>query len=415
MIGYNASNEEPQRPDRLEVSDAQIAELTESHLAFKSHLEDARYSLPFVAGSRGIATTAGGVYLPVAVVSIQMLRETGCTLPVEVFLASDDEWDSQICDVLFPRMSARCVVLDSIFSSGTSGKGSTVGIDKYQFKVMAVVFSSFEEVLFLDSDCFPTTDPTDLFSWGPFKQTGMVRWPDFWFPSESPHFFDIAGIATPRIQDRGSTESGELMYHKPRHTDSLLLALYYNFHGPNYYYPLQAQGNAGEGDKETFLWSQVVFGDAFYSVQQMIRAMGYLTLSGEWRGSAMAQFDPRNDATYTMLGPAAYDDRGLSVFPPMFLHVNFPKINPASIFQDVSFGCKGPTKDSDGSMRRLWTENEEQAVGYFGFDVERRLWRVVRDVACEFEGTFSAWEGQTDVCANATAYWDAVYGHTELE
>jgi alpha 1,2-mannosyltransferase len=413
-IGYNASNTDIERPDRLHISDEQFHELRDSHRQFKAHLEQARYELPFVPGTKGIVTTAGGTYLPVAVVSIEMLRRTGCKLPVEVYLATADEWDSEICDVLLPSLSARCLILDDILSHGPS-KSDDMPIEKYQYKIMSILFSSFEEVLFLDSDSFPIIDPTDLFSWDLYRTTGMVRWPDFWFPSESPSFFFIADISAPRLYERGSTESGQLLYHKPRHTNSLLLALYYNVYGPDYYYVLQAQGNAGEGDKETFLWSQVVFNEPFYSVLQRIQPIGYMDTNGEWRGSAMAQFDPRNDGAFVEYAVNHTGNSDSTKFPPLFLHVNFPKINPALIFKESSFGVTGPTKDSDGRVRRIWIEDPELAVEYFGFDVEKRLWTVVKDIACQWEGKFKSWEKLDDVCKNASEYWDEVFGRKSLD
>ena len=182
-IGYDATDHTVLRPDRLNVSGMQLVELRSAHTKFTTHLTQEKYTLPVIKNSRGIVTTAGGKYLPVAVVSIRMLRETGSTLPVEVFLASRGEWDAQICDNVFPSMNACCVVLADIFD--IPGQ-KTVEIDKYQYKVMSIVFSSFEEVLFLDADAFPIFDPGQYFDSEPFKTTGMIRWPDFWMPSESP-------------------------------------------------------------------------------------------------------------------------------------------------------------------------------------------------------------------------------------
>ncbi|ETN39741.1 uncharacterized protein HMPREF1541_05967 [Cyphellophora europaea CBS 101466] len=405
VVGYDASRT-TQRPDRLNVTETQVSALRTAHRAFKTHLEDMRYQLPFVNGTRGIVTTAGGNYLPVSVVSIRMLRETGCMLPVEVFLACDDEWDAEICDNVFPSMSARCVVLDSVFRPSLA-----VRIEKYQYKIMAIIFSSFQDVLFLDSDSFPLHDPSGLFTAEPFQSTGMVLWPDFWFASESPAFFDIAGLEMPPLARMPATESGELMYSKSKHTQSLLLALYYNFYGPDFYYPLQAQGAPGEGDKETFLWAALAFNESFHKVQQKIRALGYITTSKEWRGSAMVQYDPRTDLPRAAASSDGRgDDEGRTMARPLFVHANFPKLNPGSIFQDVSFGVTGPTRDADGTMRRIWHTSADEAVAFCGYDAERRLWSVVREIACRYEGKFVTWEGRRDVCVNATVYWDRVFG-----
>lgn len=401
-IGYDASDHGHQRPDRISLSEQQASGLRSSHQRFVEHLNTTGYSLPFVPGTRGIVTTAGGQYLPVALVSIRMLRSTGSQLPVEVFLASQDEWDSEVCDLIFPSLNARCLVLEDIFNPLKNK--ANLGIDKYQYKVMSIIFSSFEQVLFLDSDCFPVVDPDIYFDSEPFLSTGMIRWPDFWFPSESPRFFEIAGIRIPEPWETSATESGELFYSKKQHTNSLLLAIYYNFYGPDFYYPLQSQGAPGEGDKETFVWSAVVFNESFYSVRKPVKALGYSTTTGDWRGSAMAQFDPIADSKSKPAG-AGEDAKAR----PLFVHANFPKLDPSSIFDDVSFGATGPTKDTDGKLRRIWFDDEQTAADFFGFDLERRMWEVLRDLACEYEGKISAWDGKSDICKQTTNYWSSVF------
>lgn len=407
-IGYDASDHERQRPDNIVLSQHQASKLRIAHEGFVDHLRHEGYRLPFTPKTRGIVTTAGGKYLPVALLSIRMLRITGSRLPVEVFLASQDEWDPQICESLFPSLNANCVVLDDIFS--TSRRKKHLKIDKYQYKIMSIVFSSFEEVLFLDSDCFPISDPNKYFDSEPFLSTGMIRWPDFWFPSESPRFFEIAGIPEPGVWESSATESGELFYSKGNHTNSLLLALYYNYYGPNFYYPLQSQGAPGEGDKETFVWSARVLNETFYSVHQRVRALGYRTTAGEWRGSAMAQGDPIEDYERNLHVKPGSEDKSLAEVRPLFLHVNFPKLDPGSIFDDMSFGAIGPTKDADGTLRRIWHDTQEKAVEFFGFDLERKVWEIVRELACEHEDRIIAWQGKTAVCETATTYWNTVFG-----
>lgn len=405
-IGYQQDGPAPDRPDRLKISTTQVQELRQKHQAFTSTLQQAQYTLPFMPKTRGIVTTAGGKYLPVAVLSVHMLRETGCKLPVEVFLATQDEWDPEICENVFPRLNTRCVVLDNIFDN--VHQNETLKIDKYQYKILSVVFSSFEEVMFIDSDCLPIHNPTEYFDSEPFIQTGMILWPDFWYPSEHPSFFEIAGIPVPQLSSRPATESGELFYAKPKHTNSLLLALYYNVYGPGYYYKLQSQGALGEGDKETFLWSAVVFNESFYSVHRPVEAMGYTTTNGQWRGSAMVQFDPIQDVHHQQQMATKGEGNVNIPIRPLFIHANYPKIDPGEIFLHESFGAVNPTIDADGTLRRAWHKTEEETVSFFGFDVERRLWHVVKDIACG-SGKFQAWEGLTGVCKKATDYWNTVF------
>ena len=393
------------RPEKLEMSLEQLSCVRKAHAQFIDRLRERTYKLPYNQKTRGIVTTAGGQYLGVALVSIRMLRLTGSTLPVELFLSTREEWDPQICGIILPALNTRCVVLQDVFRQPGLGK-SSVNIEKYQYKIMSILFSSFEEVLFLDSDCMPVFDPNDLFDKDPFQSTGLVLWPDFWFPSESPYFFDIAGIADPPpIQAFAATESGQMLYSKSRHEDSILLACYYNYFGPNFYYPLQSQGAPGEGDKETFLWSAVALNASFYKVSTKVKALGYTTKAGEWRGSAMLQADPVEDMELVKSRMSGQTDRPDSV-RPFFIHANFPKFTPASIFEDDSFGASGPTRDSDGTHRRVWHGSLADATSTFGFDFERRLWGEIKYLACTYEHAISDWQG---TCVKATEYLQAVF------
>ncbi|RMZ82734.1 hypothetical protein DV738_g1557, partial [Chaetothyriales sp. CBS 135597] len=402
-IGFDDSLQPP-RPDKLRMSKKQQDEMHSAHTKFVSRLKEGEYTLPYNKGTRGVVTTAGGPYLEVALVSVRMLRRTGSDLPVEIFLGSKDEFDLQICGVVLPSLNARCIVLDDIFTrSGLNG----VKIDKYQYKIMSIIFSSFEDVLFLDSDCFPAYAPDELMTSEPFTTTGLVLWPDFWFPSESPLFFEIAEIEAPDLWTRASTESGEILYSKAKHDLSLMLTAYYNYYGPDFYYPLQSQGAPGEGDKETFLWAAVAVAAPFYHVHKPARALGYLTTSSEWRGSAMLQSDPAQDLERSM--ELLYGETTNLTNPrPFFIHANFPKFRPSSIFTDKSFGASGPTRDDDGQMRRVWHENAAASTAEFGFDLERRLWEEIRDIGCEYEGVFEIWSDIKDICNNATLYWETV-------
>lgn len=406
-IGFNATIQRS-RPDYLKMYVTQWEALSKSHSSFVEKIRSRQYHLPYTANTRGIVTTAGGPYLPVALVSIRMLRETGSHLPIEVFLSNWSEWDPVICSKIFPVLNAKCVVLQDVFDYDKKTRHSDLG--RYQYKIMAILFSSFEDVLFLDSDCFPLHNPDQLFETEPFSSTGLVLWPDFWYPSESPLFFEIASIQEPKIYQRPSTEAGEILYSKRDHEIGLLLAAYYNYYGPQFYYPLQSQGGPGEGDKETFLWSSIVLGLPYYTVNTAVRALGYKTKDGEWRGSAMAQFDPIQDHHPDKENKQTALDANSTYPRPFFIHANFPKLDPGQVFDKESFGATGPTKDSDTRMRRIWHKDERDAINFFGFDVERQMWSIVKEIACKYERRFVSWNGRKDICKKATEYWDTVFG-----
>lgn len=74
-----------------------------------------------------------------------------------------------------PSLNTRCVVLSDMWN--TTDNLET--LLKYQYKVVALLFSSFEEVIFLDSDAFPVRSPDNLLDSERYKSSRLVMWPDY--------------------------------------------------------------------------------------------------------------------------------------------------------------------------------------------------------------------------------------------
>lgn len=422
-ISFDPSHNHP-RPDVLWMEPADIRRMRDAHSNLVNDIKKSPPQVVYEPNSRGIVMTAEYTQLPVLVTSIRMLRRTSSTLPVEVFLADVADYDDEICNIILPSLHAKCLLLSDVFQAAKSG----VSIDHFQYKVMAVLFSSFEDVLLLDSGAFPLHDPLPLFDQEPFKTTGMVMWPDFWYASESPYFFDIANLHTiPALNTRAAMESGEILYSKSKHSLSIMLATYYNFWGPMYYYPLLSQGAPGQGDKETFAWAATVFDEPFYVVRESVKALGRLDTSGKFLGSAMMQHDPIVDfavkqkpALLASQGDASTGPgdkssaNGLANVRPFFIHTNFPKFDPSTIFAegDDNTGLGGPTRDSNGTSVRCWMD-QEQAIETFGFDAEYRFWEEIKATACEHERRFGCWTGKQGICKRVTKYWYDVFERLE--
>ena len=58
---------------------------------------------------------------------------------------------------------------------------------------------------------------------------------------------------------------------------------------------------------------------------------------------------------------------------------------------------------------RLWGP-EESVVRKFGWDVEKVVWVIMVEMACELEGKMRDWEKIKHVCRKAGEHWDAVFG-----
>ena len=400
-IHFNASSTDP-RPDLILLNDQDRNAMQVAHENF---IHDVRHSKTLrpvhKAGTRGIVSTAGGSYLPVFLSSLRMLRRVGSTLPVEVYMKDSKEYEKRICVEILPKLNARCFVLADVV-----GKEA---IAHYQLKVFAMLFSSFEEILWMDADVFPLYKPEEIFDADPFKSTGLITWPDFWASSVSPAYFALSQQPEPPMSARQSSETGVLMVSKKSHLTTLLLAAYYNYYGPSHYFRLLSQGGPGEGDKETFLQAAAAVGEPFYAVSERVAAIGH-PKNGEdgISGSAMAQSDPIPD--YVLTSQDKYRAQDPSVAEPprvFFIHAHYPKFNPA----ENVFGIKwetAPTLRPDGTDGRAWTTPED-TLERFGYDAEKAYWEEIKWVSCNPDIEFRTWNDKPKICARVENYWQNVF------
>ncbi|KAJ5109842.1 hypothetical protein N7532_002487 [Penicillium argentinense] len=395
----------PARPEYVLVAREDVDTMREAHASFLKAVDNSPPLMQYLPGTRGVVSTAGGSYLPVLVISLRMLRRTGSKLPMEVFLADEEEYEEYICDVVLPSLNARCIVLSHILEAAPAR------IEKYQFKPFAMLFSSFEEILFLDADAFPLEKPEDFFKSEPFRSTNMITWPDFWASSASPIFYEIVDTPVPPMNLRQSTESGEFLISKKTHARTLLLATYYNYWGPTHYWPLLSQGAAGEGDKETFIAAATAVNEPFYQVSESIVALGHEKKDG-FAGSAMAQFNPIQDFALTSQGKWRIRGDKASAPDVFFIHANFPKFNPATIFDVHEVN---PTFLDDGSYTRAWTLPNHVVEKFSAkFDVEKAFWKEIMWTACDLESKFVSWDGEVGICKGVKEYWRNVFEWHEL-
>ncbi|KAF2396360.1 nucleotide-diphospho-sugar transferase [Trichodelitschia bisporula] len=376
----------PAAENHLDLSDADIASLRAAHATFRTALDQLDPSTISPFTGVGIVLVAGGEYFGPALVSLALLRQAGCDLPVEVFVADNSEYESALCEIELPALNARCVILSEYltFSANSEGKTAHLAATHYQLKSLALLLSSFAEVLFLDSDSLPLLSPAALFASPAYTDTGLISWPDFWVRTEATAFYSVANISVPTDLPPASAEAGQLLVDKRRHLKTLLLAAYYNVWGPGWYYPLLSQGALGQGDKTTFEAAAVVLGMPYHRVQTPVRAVSRV-VDGKERGSGMVQFAP---------GPEA----GVA-----FLHANTPKMNAGHLVDE------GDLVDGVGRHLRLWGGEEEQ-VALFGEDLERRVWGVLVEGGCRLEGVVEEWKGRGGVCGRLRGHWEAVFG-----
>jgi alpha 1,2-mannosyltransferase len=385
---FEPLNLEKKHPDRLVgFTDEDEATLSRAHHSMRKSAQHLAPRIPFTQDTTGIVTTANAQYMPVFLVSLRMLRLTGCSLPVEVFI---DDWSQYVpstCDVLLPSLNARCVVTSNIYGTAPRAKKP----DHYQYKILSILFSSFQHILFLDSDAFPIADPTPLFATPPYTSHALVTWPDYFALTVSPHWYAVAGTPIEPVSSRLSTESGQLLINKDVQRESLLLMVYYNYFGPDYYYPLLCQGSHGAGDKETFVQAARATGLPWFQVRSAPGVLGRWW-DGAFRGTGIVQAHAGLDWAYLPGNKSEGKPR------PLFVHQNMLKMDPARVLMDK----RDVTFEKDGSGHRMWGEQEDMER-MLGFDVERKLWGVTEEEGCRVD------EG-SEACLRIRGYVGEVFG-----
>ena len=416
-IMFNATSP-PERPNLVNLPEESRRSMEWAHRGFVDAVRSSTVlqSGGYIPSTSGLVSTAGKSYLPLFVMSVRMLRRTGSTLPVELFLKDSNEYEAKICEEVLPGMNARCIVLADIMRATRFGSAPVIA--HYQLKVFAVLFSSFENILWMDSDCFPLHDPAILLGSDPFMSKGLVTWPDFWSSTASPMYYNISGQPVPPMEARQSSETGVFMVSKRSHFLPLVLAAYYNYYGPSHYFMLLSQGAPGEGDKETFLQAATAMGTDFYTVSETVGAIGHVKPStrggpssaGGLRisGSAMVQSDPIEDFMLTSQNKWRVKDESVAKPPRVFfVHAHYPKFNPA----ENLFGYQwetAPTLKADGTFGRAWVVPKAQ-LQRFGYDAERAYWEEIKWVSCNLERDFENWFEVTGLCQEVVFYWHDVF------
>ncbi|KAJ8062262.1 hypothetical protein OCU04_008810 [Sclerotinia nivalis] len=208
LVRIEEINSESERINHLTLSSSDLNKSFIAHSAVLSLLPEYSDLITYAPHSRGIITVGGGSYTRVLLVSILMLRRTNCTLPIEVFIPSPEDCSPYSCSTVLASLNAQCILLPTF---------QNANIARYQYKSLVLLFSSFENVLFLNADNFPIVDPKPWFDTIPYKETGMITWPDCWANTASPLYYTLSNQSIPSIQSQhASTETGSILISRSK-------------------------------------------------------------------------------------------------------------------------------------------------------------------------------------------------------
>ena len=176
---------------------------------------------------RGIVIVGGGRYFDSTYVTIRVIRQLGCRLPIELWHLDgevDDDQRAKLArfDVSFRNADSDEKTREFRFLNGHWWKG-------WQLKAVALRYCSFREVLLLDSDCYPVKNPEVLFDWQNFQHWGAVFWPDLemnrqLIQEEAWGAFQVSPL------ENLPTESGQILINRDICSRELHLASRLNQH-----------------------------------------------------------------------------------------------------------------------------------------------------------------------------------------
>ncbi|AQZ14665.1 MNN5 (YJL186W) [Zygosaccharomyces parabailii] len=317
----------------LHLSDEQLSMMSEKHEQYLNKMnswsltDDEKHKL--FPNQRGVVTIGGGRFSVISLTMLETLRDRGTTLPVEVIIPPGDEGDDDYCNVVLPKLNAKCVYMSNVLPAEVLEK---VEIKRFQNKVIGLLLSSFKEVVYVDADCLPLQPLDDVFDKPAYVKNGMILWPDIWKRVTAPAFYKVAKIQVdtskrvrfgpddvspvsryepstesnavrmlkkvPYHDLEGSmpdptTEAGQMVINKMQHLPSLLLSAYYNIYG-KWYYKMLSQGTSGEGDKETFMAAAHVLKLPYYQVKSEVKFDGFSDKDG-FHGISLYQQDFQQD------------------------------------------------------------------------------------------------------------------------
>ncbi|KAJ3319061.1 hypothetical protein HDU76_000662 [Blyttiomyces sp. JEL0837] len=269
--------------------------------------------------------------------NVLLLRDLGCILPIELAYVEGELKDWEI---------------EMVKMFGVTPRNITPFVETHEWeedhkrlgasKSFAITHSSFEQVLFMDTDNYPVIDPTYLFDTPEFKTYGSVYWPDY---GMTGHVNKIFWIMEMCHKTELSFESGQVLVDKRIAWKGLNLAMHMGEHA-KYYFKMMW------GDKDTFHFGYAAARIPYIMSPYYPGNVGTITSDAQPRGNVPLNPDNTLPPNTTFCGQTMlqYDFKGREVF----CHANGVKVTyfhntrPFDVGVNYDFPPGKVALDSDG-------------------------------------------------------------------
>lgn len=189
------------------------------------------------AEGEGIVMVAGGArYSKEAYVTLSLLRERGCTLPVQIWHLGPREINDHI------RAKFQPLDVEFVDAFEVAKKHPMRRLSGWECKSFAVKHCPFRHVLLLDSDSHPVIEPADLFKTPAYEKMGAIFFPDIAKNRKHDRIFPCLGLKVGLVDEH---EAGQVLVDKVQYWKEVCLTVWMNSHSDCFYKMLH-------GDKD--LW-----------------------------------------------------------------------------------------------------------------------------------------------------------------
>ncbi|KAG7660385.1 uncharacterized protein J8A68_006103 [[Candida] subhashii] len=428
---------------RCRISRGHLEEMKQKHQNVLNNLPKRLPKHTYNPNSKGIVMVGGGpLFNWLAMLSIIQLRDLGSTLPIELILSQKADYSHYYCEKV-KKYNAKCVVLSQVLGLPNESQWK---FDIHQNRAIGLLVNSFEHVFLLDADNFPVTNIDKYFDSQVYEDHNMVMWPNYQTRSISPLYYDIAGVqlnATKQVRSWSfplldpinlspkqaqnvavfhdlegtvpakSTNSAHLLINKKTHFKALMMSLYYNLLGKDFYYDLFSLGAKGELDKDTLAAAATVTNSSYYQVKSNMKPFVVQLDNGNTGYCATGQHDPQIDyalysTEYEKLKSNPSNrhqdfkeqskilDHFYRTFfekpdkVPLFsVHCNIWKFDPGKLLSnphiyDPTFNC----------LKRRMYNRYFYTIGTKSVDFELHRWKSAFKLVCEDKVWFALFENR---------------------
>lgn len=233
-------------------------------------------------GGDGIVICANGFEgVTETFVLVSMLREKGCTLPVEIWHRTDKMSDSAIAE--FDSM-------DDVQVRNIDAISATEFRHDYASKPLAMYHSKFSRILLLEPRSMVTKDPTYMFD-SLTEETPAVFWMDYaTLNMDAPCFKVLSPEQLAKVTYTNEQDGSQLLMDKKLCGNALYLCCKINVIMQTQIHTI-FPSSENSNDKNTWHFSFLCTDTPFLMVPHRAGGVGNKDGSGSYIGNTMMQFD----------------------------------------------------------------------------------------------------------------------------